>query len=280
MGGVGRPSDESKNQMRYRTMRVARPIVGLATILAMLPVSVLAASPSPAAPAPSGSPVAGTGAPSLVGPQWMLVSYVAEDGGQSGASAPASIRFDGSAVSGDTGCNTFQGEYTSTGDSLTMGPLAMTQIACETVAAQEAAIVAGLGETTTYRTDSGDLELLDAQGNARLVYRTLEGHTWVPVFEGDSPVPEAVVTLEFGDGTVSGQGPCNAYSASATVDGSSLTVGPIAASKAACPDLEIEGQLFAALEAARSWSIEAGDLVLLDEAGTPLMSFVAASTGD
>jgi len=88
------------------------------------------------------------------------------------------------------------------------------------------------------------------------------------------------LAIQASNGTVSGQGPCNAYSASATVDGSSLTVGPIAASKAACPDMGIEGQLFAALEAARSWSIEAGDLVLLDEAGTPLMSFVAASTGD
>ena len=59
MDGVGRPSVESKNDMRCRTMRVARPIVGLATILALLPASVLAGRPSPAAPAPSGSLVTG-----------------------------------------------------------------------------------------------------------------------------------------------------------------------------------------------------------------------------
>jgi heat shock protein HslJ len=224
--------------------------------------------------------VAGAAGLALVGPQWILVSYTAEDGGVAGPTAPSTIQFDGSVVSGNTGCNGFSGGYTSTGDSLTIGDLAVTQMYCEATSAQEPAIHAGLGDVVAYRTDTGDLELLDAQGNSQLVYRTLEGPTWVPVFAGDMPVPEAVVTLEFCNGTVSGQGPCNAYSASATVDGSSLTVGPIAASRAACPDLEIEGQLFAALEAARSWSIEAGDLVLLDEAGAPLMSFVAASTGD
>jgi heat shock protein HslJ len=261
-------------------MRGARPILGLATILVLLPTGVLAASPSPAASTPAGSPLPGSTGPALVGHEWMLVKYVAEDGGYAGPTAPSPIRFDGSTVSGNTGCNGFQGGYTSTGDAVSIGDLAVTAMACEPVAAQEAAILAALDEISAYRTDTGDLELLDGQGNARLVYRTLEGPTWVPAYPGDMPVPEAVVTLEFADGMAFGQGPCNGYSAPVTVDGASLMIGTLSATEIACPDLEIEQALFDVLTAARSWTIASGDLVLSDEAGAHLMTFVAASAGD
>ena len=143
-----------------------------------------------------------------------------------GPSAPSSIRFDDGVVSGNTGCNGFSGPYTSDGDALTIGDLAVTQMYCEATSAQEPAILAGLGDVVAYRTDTGDLELLDKQGNTQLTYRTLEGPTWVPMYGGDQPIPEAIVTLEFRDGMASGQGPCNTYSAPVTVDGTSIAFGP------------------------------------------------------
>jgi heat shock protein HslJ len=254
--------------------------MGLATVLVLLPVSVLGASPSPVAPAPSGSALPAPAGPALIGTDWMLVAYTAEDGGRAGPSAPASIRFDDGVVSGNTGCNGFSGPYTSDADALTIGDLAVTAMACEPTSAQEPAILAGLRDVVAYRTDTGDLELLDKQGNSQLIYRTLEGQTWVPAYAGDMPVPEAIVTLEFRDGMATGQGPCNAFSAPVTVDGSSIAIGPITATEMACPDLAIEQALFAALTGARAWSIETGDLVLSDEAGAPLQTFVAASSGD
>ena len=139
--------------------------------------------------------MAGPSGPALAGTDWMLVSYTAEDGGRAGPSAPSTIRFDDGVVSGNTGCNGFSGPYTSDGDALTIGGLAVTQMYCEPTSAQEPAILAGLGDVVAYRTDTGDLELLDKQGNSQLVYRTLEGQTWVPMFSGDMPVPAAVVTL-------------------------------------------------------------------------------------
>ena len=261
-------------------MRVARPIVGLTTILLLLPASMLAAGPSPDAPAPSGSPVAGPTGPALSGTDWMLVSYTAEDGGRAGPSAPSSITFDDGVVSGNTGCNGFSGPYTSVGDALAIGDLAVTQMYCEPTSAQEPAILAGLSDIVAYRTDTGDLELLDKQGNSQLIYRTLVGQTWVPMLSGDMPVPAQVVTLEFHGGEASGQGPCNPYSGPVTIEGMSLEIGPLASDEVACPDLEIEQAMFAALTAARSWTIDAGDLVLSDEAGAELQRYAAATTGD
>ena len=100
------------------------------------------------------------------------------------------------------------------------------------------------------------------------------------VFPGDQPTPEAIVTLAFDGVTASGQGPCNQFSGPYTVDGTALGVGPLVATEVACPDLEIEQALFAALEATRSWTIQAGDLILLDDAGNELQRFARASTGD
>ena len=232
-------------------MRVARPVVGLATILALLPASVLAASPSPAAPAPSGSPVAGPSGPALTGTDWMLVSYTAEDGGRAGPSAPSSIRFDDGVVSGNTGCNGFSGPYTSDGDALTIGDLAVTQMYCEPTSAQEPAILAGLGDVVAYRTDTGDLELLDKQGNSQLTYRTLEGQTWVPMFSGDMPVPasrrDARVPRRHGVRPGSLQRVLRARRRSTARASTSARSPP---TKIACPDLEIEQAMFAALTAA------------------------------
>ena len=200
----------------------------------------------------------------LVGPQWILVSYTAEDGGVAGPTAPSTIQFDGSVVSGNTGCNGFSGGYTSTGDSLTIGDLAVTQMYCEATSAQEPAILAGLGDVVAYRTDTGDLELLDAQGNSQLVYRTLEGtHMGAgvrgrhagPRGSGDAGVRQRhrvrPGTLQRVLGVRDGRRLKPHGRAHRGLQGSVPGPG------------EFEGQLFAALEAARSWSIEAGDLVLL-----------------
>ncbi len=55
---------------------------------------------------------------------------------------------------------------------------------------------------------------------------------------GEMPlVPDAPVTLEVAaDGAVSGRSACNQYSGTATVDGASLTFGPLATTLMACED--------------------------------------------
>lgn len=263
-------------------MYTARTVLGLTAALVLLPASALGASPSPAAsvPGPAVSPPP-AGGPSLDGRDWMLISYVAEDGGLAGATAPATIRFDGNDMSGNTGCNAFGSSYTSDGDSLRLGDIAVTEVACDpAIGAQEAAVLAALRDTDSYRLATGDLEMLDGSDNIRLTYRTLAGKTWVPLFSGGSPVPDAIVTLTFAGDEASGQGPCNAYSAPASVDGSALSIGAITSTAMECPDLAIEQAYFEVLAATRSWTIDTGDLVLLDGAAVELLRLAAASTGD
>jgi heat shock protein HslJ len=253
------------------TTRVAM-LAALTTSALSLPASTLAASPSPALPAVS-TP--------LVGPEWLLATYVAEDGGTAGPAAPSAIRFDGASVSGDTGCNAFSGPYTSVGDSLSIGPLAVTAKMCDpAVAGQEMAVLAALDEIEAYQADGGILRLLDGSGNARLTYGTLEGRVWVPMFGGDEPVPAAIVTLAFLDGTATGQAPCNVFSAPYVLAGTSLTIGPAATTKMLCPDLALEDQYLAGLASTRSWTIDAGDLVLMDELGNEIRRFAEAAADD
>lgn len=262
-------------------MRHARPALGLTATLFLLPASMLAASPAPSPAVPGASPSPGVAAVTITDRDWALVAYVAEDGGQAGPMAPAGIRFDADSVSGTAGCNSFSGSVAATGAALTITDLTVTEVACDPeTAIQERAVLGALEEIVAYGVPDGDLMLLDGHGNTRLTYRALEGQTWVPMFAGDQPVPEAIVTLEFGNGEVSGQGPCNTFSGPVAVDGPNIVIGPLASTQMACPDLELEGAYFAALEAARSWAIDAGDLVLSDESGTEVLRLAAASSGD
>lgn len=62
---------------------------------------------------------------------------------------------------------------------------------------------------------------------------------------------------------------CNNFFGSYELNGSSLTFGPMGATRMACPDLEtgLEASVFEALENTREWKIEGGDLLLLEANG-------------
>ena len=79
------------------------------------------------------------------------------------------------------------------------------------------------------------------------------------------------VTASFdADGTVAGSGGCNTYTAPYTVAAGTLQIGPIAASKKACSEpagvMDQEAQYFAALSAAVSYQLQAGELLELENA--------------
>jgi heat shock protein HslJ len=66
-------------------------------------------------------------------------------------------------ISGDSGCNTFNGSYTVSGSSISIGPLATTQKLCqEEVNAQEQAYLAVLQSATTYSLTSSQLILFSS----------------------------------------------------------------------------------------------------------------------
>jgi heat shock protein HslJ len=106
---------------------------------------------------------------SLVGTTWHATGI---NNGNQGVesvvtgSDPTAIFADDGTVSGDAGCNQYNGPAVVDGDSITIGPLASTLRACaeDAVTTQEANFLAALQNATTYEAVAGHLELRDDSG--------------------------------------------------------------------------------------------------------------------
>jgi len=74
--------------------------------------------------------------------------------------------FDGTQISGDSGCNTFSGGYTTSGDTISIGTLASTTRACAdpAVDAQEQQYLTALGLAKTFTVAGNRLDLYRADG--------------------------------------------------------------------------------------------------------------------
>ena len=139
----------------------------LSSLAIVLAACSTAASQSPSASSPGGAGASGSpatvdgspiGAPELVGTNWVLGDLP----GQVLADVRPTIAFSGDGtVTGNAGCNTFNGTYTAEGSDLTFSPLATTRMACEGAADTiEQAFLPALQATSAYEiTSDGNLEL-------------------------------------------------------------------------------------------------------------------------
>jgi uncharacterized lipoprotein YbaY len=105
---------------------------------------------------------------SLTGTTWRATMVNNGRGGVasvlSGTELTAVFGTDGQ-VSGSGGCNTFNGAYQVSGNSISIGPLATTFRACESaISTQEQAYLAALQASKTYAITANELELRDAAG--------------------------------------------------------------------------------------------------------------------
>ena len=94
-----------------------------------------------------------------------------------------------------------------------------------------------------------------------------------------SVLPGTLLTTNFDtSGGVSGSGGCNTYSASYTVSGSGLTISNLFATGKLCtPEIsDQEAAFFAAMEAAATFSIEGGQLYIMDSSGSAILEYVAS----
>lgn len=103
----------------------------------------------------------------LVGTAWTL-NAVASGGAVSsviaGTEATVSFGEDGS-VTGSGGCNRYGGTYTVDGDTITIGDVTSTQMACSgAIGQQEQAFFAGLSEAASFTIEGASLTVYDAQG--------------------------------------------------------------------------------------------------------------------
>jgi len=123
---------------------------------------LLAACTSPAPQAGSGSGLAGT--------SWVVTGY--DDGSQNvsdvlaGTTLTANFGQDGT-MTGNSGCNDYNGPYKVTGSQIGIGPLSSTRKACSDPAGvmeQEAQYLAALANAEVFAVDGNTLELREVDG--------------------------------------------------------------------------------------------------------------------
>ncbi|HEU4562451.1 MAG TPA: META domain-containing protein [Longimicrobium sp.] len=108
---------------------------------------------------------AGSAAPSLAGTQWRLDELNGRPPIQVPGGGVPTLAFAANEprANGNGGCNLFNGQYTQSGESLRLGPLASTRRAClsDEATAQETAFLRALDSTTRFSV-SGDVLVLYA----------------------------------------------------------------------------------------------------------------------
>jgi len=102
---------------------------------------------------------------------------------------------------------------------------------------------------------------------------SLEGVQWYLQEVGGSPISSMAkdkqphITLDASKKMATGFSGCNNFFGGYELDGESLKFGPVGATRMACPDLEmsLETEVFKALDQTRTWKIQDGELLFLDD---------------
>ena len=233
----------------------------------------------------------------LGGTSWIVTGY--NNGKQAvvsvalGTEITANFGADGK-LTGSAGCNNYTAGYQTDGNKIAIGPAATTRMACEqAVMDQETHYLAALATAATYRIDGNRMELRTADGAMAATFEkaaagsaALPGSSWVVT--GYNNGQQAVVstlagtdlTANFGaDGTLSGNGGCNEYSAAYQIEGDKISIGPAVSTKKACEQavMDQETQYLAALATAATYRIDGSKMELRTADGALAASFQKAS---
>ena len=116
---------------------------------------------------------------SLVGTNWLLTSYNNGKGGMQsaiiGTEISANFSEDG-AISGSGGCNNYNASYEATEETIGIGMIASTEMACmdpEGVMDQETQYLASLQNAAVYTIRDDRLEIRDANGSGVAYYNAM-----------------------------------------------------------------------------------------------------------
>ena len=133
------------------------------------------------------------------------------------------------------------------------------------------------GEVRTFVANGTQKDLgmvmLTPAGDERVTLDNLAGREWmIARLNGEPVLTSAPITLTFSEeGQISGQASCNAYTASASVENSMLSIGPVALTRKACtPDVMAQESFYLDL-------LEYVSEMQIDETGLLTMS---ADTGE
>ena len=264
------------------TTAAPTPTASAAPTSAAAPTTEAAASTAPATTAPvstapgSTTPGSTAEATPLEGTTWTLTA-------NSPLGAPlgditVTARFEAGALTGESGCNRYNTSFEASGSSMTVGPnIASTQRACPPPqTAVEGAYLERLPRTASYTIDGSTLTLADSSGALLLEYEATDSAQGIlgawdatSYYTGNavtSVVGGVTLTAEFDASTISGNTGCNSFTGPYQVDGESIEIGPLASTRAACPNEELQQQeqaYLAALELATTFEITGDRLDLL-----------------
>jgi heat shock protein HslJ len=273
----------------------------LLALFALLSLVISACVPITPAPAGQEPTAEATAAPAEEGAMltledvtWQLTEFVSSDGAAATPVAETTLTFQDGQVGGSTGCNSFSAAYTVDGQKLTVEQGMSTMMACEEpIMAQEQAVLANLNQAASYEIVDNQLHILDAAGKVVLTFEqqvsaALTGVTWQATNYNNGK--QAVVNVLDGteitalfaeDGTLSGKAGCNNYTASYTVDGNQISIGPGATTRMMCAEpagiMEQEAAYVAALETAATYTIQ-GDVLELRTAEDALVARFVVGT--
>lgn len=253
------------------------PVIGL-----LAAATILAACSA----GPGASPAASVGAPStgtvtvadLSGSTYLSTGATGHD------LAPGStirLTFEDTRVSANAGCNQMNGEYEIVDGALKVGPMAMTEMACDQplmdqdawlAAFLDGATVALDGTTLTLTKEGTTLTLEDEE--VANPDRPLVGTHWVVtgVVSADavSSVPAgAVAGLQFDATSVAVQTGCNSGSGGYESTDSTITFGPIAMTLRMCVEdgvAELEQAVTTVLQGETTYTIDADTLTITNGA--------------
>ena len=197
---------------------------------------------------------------------------------------------------GSTGCNSFNGPYSTEGDSISMGPFITTLAGCVNppLQAQEGKYLITLETAASFSVSGDTLELSNEAGDTTARFEQAEPVLSLTNWEAisinngkggtQSVIQGTSVTIKFQEiGLFSGSGGCNTYSSAFrlgeeydVVEGGSIQVAGVASTRKACdePVDEQEANYYAALEGATTWIIRGLNLELRDSLGSLQVQYV------
>ena len=275
-----------------RRSHTLRSLAAVAVVIGAMALAACGDDTTSSDPADTAAGDTTTGADPLTGTRWTL--------DLAGLDVPGAeqvlptIAFADGSVSGSAGCNTFNGSYTVSGDSLTFGQLATTNMACDTApTAVETIVLERLAKVAGYQLTTDSLTLTDSAGATLLTYAAaptgVEG-SWVATgyLQDDkdafvSIIADSEITAVFAaDGTVSGVSGCNNYSGGYTVEGDTIAIGQLLNTQKACETpagvMEQESAYLAALQASVTSQNDGATLTLLNADGVRTVTFTAAAS--
>lgn len=112
-----------------------------------------------------------SGPEALEGETWVLTQFVAEDGSTQIVDVGVDAEFDGSTISGVSGCNQYNATYEASGNEISFGPIAGTQMACpEPQMSVETRYLQLLESVATFEVDGRAMSMADGEGTPVLQF--------------------------------------------------------------------------------------------------------------